>query len=135
MDNELVEAVAKAAPLLKCEHRANRPNDRVPGERIVGFVIGEDEIGLGLSEPLLALDALVKLAEAATSLKAENEALREALEELNGATADLHRACLGVSVGGGDGGTYAVGIPSAAILNRANIAGRKARAALTKQGG
>jgi hypothetical protein len=55
----------RAAPLINCGHRANRPNPRVKGERIVGFVIGENDIGEGLSEPLLALNALVELARAA----------------------------------------------------------------------
>jgi hypothetical protein len=61
---------ARAQPLLDCDHRGNRPNPRVLGERIVGFVISEDDIGLGLSEPLMALDALVHLARLAIAMEA-----------------------------------------------------------------
>lgn len=61
-DAEVAALVEKAKPLLECEHRANRPNPRQKGERIVGFAIGENDIGLELSEPLFALDALIKLA-------------------------------------------------------------------------
>jgi hypothetical protein len=43
------------------------------------------------------------------------------------ALAELHGACLGTPVGGGDGGTYVVGSPSAASLNKALAALSRAR--------
>lgn len=63
----IAELAQKAKPFLECGHRANRPNERVRGERIVGFVIHEDDIGLGLSEPMFALEALVSLAKIAAN--------------------------------------------------------------------
>lgn len=84
--DELERLFAAAKPLIECDHRANRPNPRIDGERIVGFVIDQDLIGLGLSEPLFALDALVKAAsEVPRLLEAarEGERLRSALERLS----------------------------------------------------
>ncbi len=73
--------IKRAKPLLECGHRANRPQDQ-PGERIVGFVIGEDDIGLGLSEPLFALDAVVELAAIAAT---PDPAMSERITKLEGA--------------------------------------------------
>jgi hypothetical protein len=59
-------------------------------------------------------------AEANARLIASAPELYEALDE-------LRRACFGTPVGGGDGGTYAVGTPSAATMNKALAALMKAR--------
>jgi hypothetical protein len=63
----VAELVKKAKPLLDCKQRSNRPIG--DGKRLVGFVIGENDIGLGLSEPLSALDALLELAEIGAATK------------------------------------------------------------------
>lgn len=76
---EMERLLEAATPLIECDRRTNRPDPCVDGERIVGFVIDQDFIGLGLSEPLFALEALVNVAKALPSLIAREKALREAL--------------------------------------------------------
>lgn len=75
------ELAEKAAALLACEHRTNRPNQRGDGGRVVGFVLdSHDMIGLGLSEPLFAWDAVIELARAAILAATALEKAEEALE-------------------------------------------------------
>jgi hypothetical protein len=79
---------------------------------------------------IIATDGRASVAQIATHGEAEtvaNARLMAAAPELYEALAELHRACLGTPVGGGDGGTYAVGTPSAASLNKALAALAKAR--------
>ena len=56
-----------------------------------------------------------------------NAHLIAAAPDLFEALSELHRACLGTPVCGGDGGTYAAGTPSGSMLNKANAALAKAR--------
>ena len=75
-DPARVRALAtKAAPLLDCWRKSNTP--RGGRERLVGFVIDQDAIGLGLSEPLFALDALTELARIAIAMEAAKPSRRE----------------------------------------------------------
>lgn len=92
----LEAALAKAAPLLEAGHRCNRPNPRIEGERVVGFVMPESIAEL--SAGLLMLDALVEAVNALPQLLADRKADRarseeqareiEALEESGGKLTD-----------------------------------------------
>jgi hypothetical protein len=77
MNTTIKNLSSRATPLLECDRRSNKPIGE--GKRLVGFVIGENDIGLGLSEPLFALDALVKLAKSAPMM---HEFLMESLYHL-----------------------------------------------------